>query len=222
MKASRTLARQFYRQFCALLEEGRATWTFARHASPPRPPAACRAFYNWYRPGGRLGTAEMVAELTELASRVLGLRTAPATAPEAIAASPRKDACTAQRPGPSRPARTDDHSFEETRHADPPPLHPTIFPAIHGTRRRPAVQHGHPRPGTDSFKIAFIDPLSGPFVSTGELMRDHVQYAVEDVNAKGGLFNGAKLQLLQFDSKLSAQESQAALQAAQTRARAWW
>ena len=68
--------------------------------------------------------------------------------------------------------------------------------------------------GTDSFKIAFIDPLSGPFVSTGELMRDHVQYAVEDVNAKGGLFNGAKLQLLQFDSKLSAQESQAALQAA--------
>lgn len=29
--------------------------------------------------------------------------------------------------------------------------------------------------GTDTFKIAFIDPLSGPFVSTGELMRDHVQ-----------------------------------------------
>jgi ABC-type branched-subunit amino acid transport system substrate-binding protein len=68
--------------------------------------------------------------------------------------------------------------------------------------------------GADTFRIAFIDPLSGPFVSTGELMRDHVQYAVEDVNAKGGLFNGAKLQLLQFDSKLSAQESQAALQAA--------
>lgn len=66
----------------------------------------------------------------------------------------------------------------------------------------------------EPFKIAFIDPLSGPFVSTGELMRDHVQYAVDDVNAKGGLFNGAKLQMLQFDSKLSAQESQSALQAA--------
>lgn len=86
--------------------------------------------------------------------------------------------------------------------------------------------------GGETFKIAFIDPLSGPFVSTGELMRDHVQYAVEDVNAKGGLFNGAKLQLLQFDSKLSAQESQAALQAALDqgarvvvtgdRARRWW
>lgn len=67
---------------------------------------------------------------------------------------------------------------------------------------------------TEPFKIAFIDPLSGPFVSTGELMRDHVQYAVDDVNAKGGLYNGDKLQLLQFDSKLSAQESQSALQAA--------
>ncbi|MFD2754893.1 branched-chain amino acid ABC transporter substrate-binding protein [Comamonas terrae] len=66
----------------------------------------------------------------------------------------------------------------------------------------------------EPFKIAFIDPLSGPFVSTGELMRDHVQYAVDDVNAKGGLYNGDKLQLLQFDSKLSAQESQSALQAA--------
>ncbi|WP_399683157.1 branched-chain amino acid ABC transporter substrate-binding protein, partial [Xenophilus sp.] len=42
----------------------------------------------------------------------------------------------------------------------------------------------------------------------------HVQYAVEDVNAKGGALKGTKLQLLQFDSKLSAQESQSALQAA--------
>jgi len=46
MKASRTLARRFYRQFCALLEEGRASGHLisARRASPPRPPAACRAF----------------------------------------------------------------------------------------------------------------------------------------------------------------------------------
>ncbi|MGH6625177.1 MAG: branched-chain amino acid ABC transporter substrate-binding protein, partial [Burkholderiaceae bacterium] len=39
-------------------------------------------------------------------------------------------------------------------------------------------------------------------------------YAVEDINAKGGVLKGTKLQLLQFDSKLSAQESQSALQAA--------
>ncbi|MDR2298243.1 MAG: branched-chain amino acid ABC transporter substrate-binding protein [Comamonas sp.] len=66
----------------------------------------------------------------------------------------------------------------------------------------------------EPFKIAFIDPLSGPFANVGELMRNHVLYAVDDVNAKGGLYNGAKLQMLQFDSKLSAQESQSALQAA--------
>ncbi|MEG0200571.1 MAG: ABC transporter substrate-binding protein, partial [Comamonas sp.] len=66
----------------------------------------------------------------------------------------------------------------------------------------------------EPFKMAFIDPLSGPFANVGEVMRNHVLYAVDDVNAQGGLYNGAKLQLLQFDSKLSAQESQSALQAA--------
>ncbi|MET3515354.1 ABC-type branched-subunit amino acid transport system substrate-binding protein [Pseudacidovorax sp. 1753] len=65
------------------------------------------------------------------------------------------------------------------------------------------------------YKIAYIDPLSGPFANVGELMLAHVQYAVDDINAKGGVLKGqAKLQLLQFDSKLSAQESQSALQAA--------
>lgn len=65
-----------------------------------------------------------------------------------------------------------------------------------------------------TFKIAYIDPLSGPFANVGELMLNHVQYAVQDINAKGGVLKGTKLELLQFDSKLSAQESQSALQAA--------
>ena len=66
----------------------------------------------------------------------------------------------------------------------------------------------------ETFKIAYIDPLSGPFANVGELMLTHTQYAIEDINAKGGLWKGTQLQLLQFDSKLSAQESQSALQAA--------
>ena len=65
----------------------------------------------------------------------------------------------------------------------------------------------------ETYKIAYIDPLSGPFANVGELMLAHVQYAVDDVNAKDGV-KGTRLQLLQFDSKLSAQESQSALQAA--------
>ncbi|SFQ39482.1 branched-chain amino acid ABC transporter substrate-binding protein [Variovorax sp. 770b2] len=65
-----------------------------------------------------------------------------------------------------------------------------------------------------TYKIAYIDPLSGPFANVGELMLMHTQYAIEDINARGGVLGGTRLQLLQFDSKLSAQESQSALQAA--------
>jgi len=67
---------------------------------------------------------------------------------------------------------------------------------------------------TATYKIAYIDPLSGPFAAVGELMLRHTQFAVDDINAKGGLPGGVKMQLLQFDNKLSAQESQTALQAA--------
>ncbi len=65
-----------------------------------------------------------------------------------------------------------------------------------------------------AFKLAYIDPLSGPFANVGELMLTHVQFGVEEINAKGGVLKGTKLELLKFDSKLSAQESQNALQAA--------
>ena len=71
-----------------------------------------------------------------------------------------------------------------------------------------------PTHAQETFKVAYIDPLSGPFANVGELMLTHTQYAIEDINAKGGVLKGVKLQLLQFDSKLSAQESQSALQAA--------
>ncbi len=65
-----------------------------------------------------------------------------------------------------------------------------------------------------TFKIAYIDPLSGPFASVGELMLNHVQFGGGEINAQGGVLKGTKLELLKFDSKLSAQESQTALQAA--------
>lgn len=66
----------------------------------------------------------------------------------------------------------------------------------------------------ETYKLAYIDPLSGPFANVGELMLSHLQYAVEDINAKGGVLGGIPLEMLQFDSKLSAQESQSVLQAA--------
>lgn len=67
----------------------------------------------------------------------------------------------------------------------------------------------------ETYKLAYIDPLSGPFGNVGEIMLTHVAYAVDDLNNQGGALKGQiKLQLLQFDSKLSAQESQSAFQSA--------
>lgn len=64
------------------------------------------------------------------------------------------------------------------------------------------------------FKVAFIDQLSGPLADVGEMMESHIKLAVEDINAKGGVLNGVKLELMSIDNKLSAQESLTALQTA--------
>ena len=68
--------------------------------------------------------------------------------------------------------------------------------------------------GAAPYKIAFIDPLSGPFAAVGETMLLHTRFAVEDLNAKNALSGGRTFELIQLDSKLSAQESQSALQSA--------
>ena len=76
-KASRALAQQFYKQFCALLEEGRASGHLDFRETRITAQAACSLpgfLYNWYRPDGRLSLDEVVAELSLLAYRVLGLR----------------------------------------------------------------------------------------------------------------------------------------------------
>lgn len=65
-----------------------------------------------------------------------------------------------------------------------------------------------------TFKMAFIDQLSGPLADVGELMRDHLRLAVDDLNARGGVLGGTRLELLAFDNKLSAADSLAMLQAA--------
>lgn len=75
-KASHAMARRFYRQLCTLLEAGRASGHFDFHETRITAQAACSIpgfLYNWYRPNGRLNAAEMVSELTLLATRVLGV-----------------------------------------------------------------------------------------------------------------------------------------------------
>jgi len=53
-------------------------------------------------------------------------------------------------------------------------------------------------------RIAVIEAMSGPFANTGEAIMRNLRFAVERVNARGGvkLADGAhKLELVPFDSK---------------------
>ena len=68
-----------------------------------------------------------------------------------------------------------------------------------------------------SVRIAFIDPLSGPFANIGEMEVRAFQYAIDQVNARGGVLGGAKLELVAFDNKGNPQDSLLALRQASAR-----
>src|SRR5437868_4033205 len=55
-------------------------------------------------------------------------------------------------------------------------------------------------------KIAYIDPLSGAMGATGEHGLHELEFAADQVNAKGGVL-GQKIEIVPMDNKLSAQES---------------
>ena len=55
----------------------------------------------------------------------------------------------------------------------------------------------------ETIKIAFVDPLSGPFANVGDFGLRHYRYLAEYFNERGGL-NGKKLEIVPFDSKASA------------------
>ena len=65
-----------------------------------------------------------------------------------------------------------------------------------------------------SVRIAFIDPLSGPFANIGEMEVRAFQYAIDQVNASGGVLGGTKLELVTFDNKGNPQDSLLALRQA--------
>jgi branched-chain amino acid transport system substrate-binding protein len=58
----------------------------------------------------------------------------------------------------------------------------------------------------DTIRIAYIDPLSGPFAATGENGLKQFRYAAERINKRGGVL-GKKLEIVPFDNKVSPQES---------------
>ena len=64
-------------------------------------------------------------------------------------------------------------------------------------------------------RIAYIDPLSGPFASTGAQGIAQFRYASDVlVNEKGGVLGGRPFEIVGFDNKVSPKESLVALQVA--------
>ena len=61
-------------------------------------------------------------------------------------------------------------------------------------------------PAHAQLRIAYIDPLSGAMGATGEHGLHEIEFAVEQVNARGGVL-GQKIEIVPMDNKLSAQES---------------
>lgn len=57
-----------------------------------------------------------------------------------------------------------------------------------------------------AIRIAYIDPLSGPFANVGEAGLKHFQAMADEINAKGVL-GGRKIEIVPFDNKVSPQEA---------------
>jgi len=58
----------------------------------------------------------------------------------------------------------------------------------------------------DTIKIAYIEPLSGPFANVGDAGLKHFRYMADRINASGGVL-GKKIEIVPFDNKGSPQES---------------
>lgn len=58
----------------------------------------------------------------------------------------------------------------------------------------------------DTMKIAFIDPLSGPFGPSGQSGLNEWTYAAAQVNAKGGI-QGKQVEVIGLDNKVNPKES---------------
>jgi branched-chain amino acid transport system substrate-binding protein len=60
-----------------------------------------------------------------------------------------------------------------------------------------------PAQGADTIKIGVLDVFSGPFSHSGPAITSGVKFAVDEQNAKGGLF-GKKIELILEDSEMKA------------------
>src|SRR5688500_10739878 len=59
----------------------------------------------------------------------------------------------------------------------------------------------------ETVRIAFIDPLSGPFAPVGQQVLKEYQYVAELASSKGWAGNDVKFEMVPLDGKASPQES---------------
>src|SRR5678815_3571215 len=64
-----------------------------------------------------------------------------------------------------------------------------------------------------TIKIAYTDPLSGPFAQVGDANLKQMQYILDYINAKGGAL-GKKFELVPFDNKSQPSDALIALKSA--------
>ena len=73
--------------------------------------------------------------------------------------------------------------------------------------KAPAAKAAPATVASETVKIAFIDPLSGPFAGVGTNLLRHFQFMAELVNAQQLAGPGVKFEIVPFDNKASPQES---------------
>src|SRR5512139_3188776 len=71
----------------------------------------------------------------------------------------------------------------------------------------PAKAASAPAATAQTIKIAYIDPLSGPFAGVGSNLLKHFQFTVDAVNAQQLAGPGVKFEMVSFDNKASPQET---------------
>ena len=64
-----------------------------------------------------------------------------------------------------------------------------------------------------TIKIAYTDPLSGPFAQVGDANLKQMQYVIDFINSKGGAL-GKKFELVPFDNKSQPSDALIALKSA--------
>jgi len=65
----------------------------------------------------------------------------------------------------------------------------------------------------ETVRVAVVETLSSPPAVIGQWWTNHIQWAVDQVNAKGGVLDGRKIEIVTFDTKGSPQEALIAFKA---------